>query len=262
MLTAAIYSTRLMTVIAFLVTAVSSVTLAVGPTAASLASEERDLIDKAYVYLLPHVAWLTPLGIIITAAGPFIERSLVRVPRQRAALKKCLDELRPHIFIGEMNRANTPEHHYRLTIFKKCLGSRARIWVRSGIATEKSKVCFRFDTRRVERCQGFAGTCLAHNVRMGVEKLPCITGDASDQEIQAYASMAFVTPEWAKKHRPSGRCFAAYPIRRNGRPWGVLVADSRHPEGIQSGWQPATTHKERQSEMIEILMAAVIGAGR
>lgn len=58
--------------------------------------------------------------------------------------------------------------------------------------------------------------------------------DANEEVVQEYARNTWMPTKWIKEARtkPRPRALCGIPVEVNGQPWGVIVLDSRSPEGI------------------------------
>lgn len=146
---------------------------------------------------------------------------------------------------------DNPDHH-RVTIFRavpvapcdpwwtkmiKCCANQPR-WlvpvVRSHHTSQATSVCFRLHDDG-DRCEGVCGHAYVADQVVNVPHLPdvsCAEGPPSDRDIRSYAKQAFVSRAWIEERKPKTRSILALPLMVNGRPWGVLVFDSRNSEPI------------------------------
>ena len=155
--------------------------------------------------------------------------------------------------------AQDASHHHRVTLFKYhrfiAIGRRVgrrycspwgkgihpwtgwlRPILRSGITSQYSKTAFPVPDDG-DRAEGVAGQAWVSNYTTIVQDLPQITSDSSAEDVEEYAKKTFCPTNYVDGCRAAGkilpRSLAAIPIWVRGKPWGVLVLDSRHPEGVK-----------------------------
>lgn len=217
-----------------------------------------EMIDKAASWMFPHTLWVVPIGALLGAGCPYLDRWARRQPLRRAHMERWLDRMRRFVFNEEV--LGQPEQHHRLTVFRP-KGKKLVIYARSSFSTRRSTRRFRFDPHEEERCEGFAGRACNQQVVLGEENLPDLHGIATPNDFADYARRSFVTVEWLNLNKPHARCYAAYPIRLHGEPWGVLVADSRDPYGVKASWQPANAYRSSEKDLISLFMQGIVEAG-
>jgi hypothetical protein len=89
-----------------------------------------------------------------------------------------------------------------------------------------------------DRAEGVAGRTWVKNDALFVSGLPDLIADAADGAFGAYAKSTWVSIEWLKerlkkkKGRPLARSYGGYPVLVSGKPWGVLLLDSRSENGV------------------------------
>lgn len=194
------------------------------------------------------------------------------------AIEDLLSEYRKECFKdSELTQA---EFHHRVTLFqhvdlrtwwfwvtgrfwscwrcKKPAGIRtpAAGWLvvvrRSGHATKRTNVAF-LAPDDADCTEGVAGRAWGENQIVSIKELPDLSGNPTEEEINGYADETNCTIEWLKnriaKRKYMARSITAIPIEINYRLWGVLVIDSRSPDGI----------KERGSGRIRDFFVVVLG---
>lgn len=113
--------------------------------------------------------------------------------------------------------------------------------LRSGRLSRKTNASF-FVSDSGDECEGVAGRAWVTEEAASATGLPPIGSDSKKRDIQAYAEStgsdeAMVESLLAQKRTqrrgpPIPRAIVAIPVERNGRNWGVVVLDSRDPDGI------------------------------
>ncbi len=160
------------------------------------------------------------------------------------AVKEMLELLRETAFPKNAD----PQHHHRVTLFRHKewrLCWRTWPWsgwlipiVRSGHTTQNRKTCFLApdDADRAEGVVGRAWNSSRVIVIPDPEEkqspLPALHGDSNRPlDIQplacSYAKATFVSVDWVLKNMPYARSFMGIPVIVKGKPWGVIVVDSR-----------------------------------
>jgi len=88
---------------------------------------------------------------------------------------------------------------------------------------------------QADRAQGIAGRTWAGKGIVAVDGLPDLGNNPTEEAISDYANRTFVSfkwlKRWIKKEHPS-RSFQGVPIEVKGKPWGVVVLDSRDERPI------------------------------
>ena len=148
-------------------------------------------------------------------------------------------------------------HHHRVTLFKHVrfrwrIGEwRSKLWpwgkgrtpwsgwlvpiLRSGHTTQNSATVF-LAPDDADQAEGVAGRTWAKSCEMTVEGLSLPKIDDSES-MSKYAEKTCVKLIWVQAqvgaNKPFATCFRAIPIEVSGEMWGVLLLDSRNPNGIQ-----------------------------
>lgn len=190
---------------------------------------------------IQNIAW------IVAVVGPPMV-GLLQVIRRKygnpwawEAIQKILDEFSGEVF-GD---SSDPDDYHRVTLFKHrqwCWNwnpSKIKGWLiavaRSGHLTKEKIRRFRAPDDG-EACEGVAG--YAWRVRTWVRVpenetlLPVLSAKSMETDIEAYAKMCHVKSESVKQligdGKPMAQSFAALRVQLGGKPWGVLVLDSRN----------------------------------
>lgn len=184
--------------------------------------------------------------------------------------------------VGELNRqafrnnANDPSHHHRVTLFKH-VRCRFRVWpwrsrfwpwgpghwpcsgwlvpvARSGHTTQRTKTIF-MAPDEADHAEGVAGKAWSCNGILHKSNLPDLYSDTSKENVAAYANETWLAEELVQKRMQEGlslaRSYLGIQIEVKGKRWGVIVLDSRKPDGI-------LTPKGRGSESYSV-MAKFLG---
>jgi hypothetical protein len=196
-----------------------------------------------YVYLI--VGGLVVLSFIYRKLGD---------PWVLEKLKFILDEYQYQVFHAN----GAPQDHDRVTIFqhkKNCLFVRhwsAKWWfmpwgnksifsdylipvLRSGHISQKTRAIF-YAPDESDRAEGVAARAWASNRAIVLNDLPVMRSQAPQRDIKSYAESTFCDVGMINKYISEGRqmprSIAAIPIESGGVVWGVVVLDSRSPQGV------------------------------
>lgn len=179
-------------------------------------------------------------------------------PKQKELIKFILNQYRGKAF---NTQPDDPEDHHRVTLFKykkrhfqlkisywtdnKTLrGKLARFWprpclvyfLRSGKLSQNTNVVFPvYDDS--DKTNGWAAHVWSTGCAEVVGHLPeVLNGEGNRNVEREYAAKTRSTVEVVRNYRAAGRpmprAIAAIPIEVHGSPWGVLVLDSRRPDGV------------------------------
>ena len=163
-------------------------------------------------------------------------------PRIHAVVDEVLNRFRDGVF----GHDDGDYAHHRVTLFKhhgfRLLGFdiNERGWplsgwlvpiARSGHTAQKTNVRF-LAPDNTDRARGIAGRAWAAlSKTASATSLPDVQRNPTSADIQQYAEQTNVTESWVKKRRPGTRSMVGFTIETpNGKPWGVLVVDSRKPD--------------------------------
>lgn len=165
-------------------------------------------------------------------------RQMIGSPWIWDMIHDLLDDLQEKAFT-ESNQA--PLHHNRATLFKhrrfRCVFCKWPWsgWLvpmeRSGHATRRSSVAFRAPDD-ADQAEGIAGQTWAHDRVLFLNNLPKIEPTSNDKQLSRYAEKTWVTVNWMKKEQCKARSFCGIPVKVRGKPWGVIILDSREPAAI------------------------------
>lgn len=199
-------------------------------TFAPIASFLTGVQDSAW-YLLPVLAG-------VSTALKF-GTSTVGSPWLWDAVHVALNELRDCAFESFKDE---PVHYHRATLFKKKTGPsfRTKHWrtarlvpiERSGHTTQRTSVLFLIPDD-ADHAEGVAGLTWAQDGVYRVSELPDLSADPPSDDWKRYAEATGVTVEWLRQERPHARSFCGIPVQIKGKPWGVIVLDSRNPQKIE-----------------------------
>lgn len=210
------------------------------------------LVEKIHAW-----GWLLLIGLGITTGLMKLLAHAAGELWARRGVEALLDELQKRGF----NNANgDPLHHHRVTLFKYkpwtlwMTPRRARFWpwgkgrwpwsgwltpvMRSGHASQKVTATFLVPDD-ADSAEGVAGQAWATGIIVYCEGLPRVTRNSSLDRLDRYCRRSFTPPEMVearlKSDKPLPQSLCGVPINgKHGRPWGVLVLDSRRPDGIKS----------------------------
>lgn len=212
----------------------------------------RPILWRMIEYIQEHSLYAyIAIGVII--ATSFAYRRLGD-PWVLEKLQFILDEYQEKVFSAN----GAPRDHDRVTIFKykrNCLLERhwsAKHWyapwgnnpkfsgylvpfMRSGHISQNSRAIF-YAPDDSDKAEGVAGMAWCSRRSVIFNNLPEIKAGAKPRSIQSYAKATKCDEEMVRKYmadqRTMPRSIAAIPIECNGEPWGVVVLDSRSPNGV------------------------------
>lgn len=200
----------------------------------------------------PPLAWVAAwadnwawLGILVCSGvtgGCALAQQTLGDPKVHAVVGEVLNRFRDGVF-GD--GAGDYAHH-RVTLFRhygfhlrgfdfKDRGWPGSGWLvpvaRSGHTAQKTSVRF-LAPDDTDRARGIAGRAwAASNGTASATGLPDVRSDVSTDDIQQYARRTNVAKRWVMKRLPQARSLMGFTIETpNGKPWGVLVVDSRSPD--------------------------------
>ena len=176
---------------------------------------------------------VVPVLVAFVTLGPFARR-LIGPPWAWDAVRNFLDRFQEYLFEQE-----GPKHHHRVTLFKR---TRFRWslcrwpwsgWLvpiaRSGHATQKTSTAF-LAPDKADLAEGVAGQAWVRDESVVVSDLPNIGGNnPSDKNLDRYAVRTWVSKRWLRRNKQHARFFCGIPVEVRGKPWGVIVLDSRNP---------------------------------
>ncbi|WP_376692755.1 hypothetical protein [Wenzhouxiangella sp. EGI_FJ10409] len=170
-------------------------------------------------------------------------------------VETLLGELREHLIADKYLRE--PLHHHRVTLFRhqkfKLDPGIRRLWrkgepwrwpwkgwlvqvARSGHTTQNTKRTF-CAPDYAELAEGVAGQTWVRLTTFEVRDIDPPTLDDPDS-ISNYAQETYVSEEYVKAKLRATETFPrsmiGFPIEKGGKPWGVIVVDSIHGDGIES----------------------------
>lgn len=173
-------------------------------------------------------------------------------------LQFILDRYQIGAFDPDKFPACVPQDHNRVTLFRRQKGFFIRHWtatkwwrwgkhnpfsdflipvLRSGHMSKKSQIAFHISDDS-DKTEGVAGRAWASDQVIFEEKLPKVETLTSEARQKAYARRTGCNLEMIKKRvergDPMPRSIVAIPVRRFGKLWGIIVLDSRYPEGINA----------------------------
>jgi hypothetical protein len=215
--------------------------------------------------------WL--IGVFTFAASAWKGgQKFIGDPWAAEAVDKVLLQLRDQV-IQKLYGNDDPMHYHRATLFKRvawCFWpSPARgLWPwgrgnwpwsgwlisvgRSGHTTNTHRITFLASEKRADDNDGVAGrTWTKGRGTVFLKDLPEVLANSSDKVLKDYAKKTWMTEPQVKQYLKNGkvlaRSFWGITIEMQGKNWGVVVVDSRRPDGIDSSMTTAT------SQMVAIL---------
>jgi len=225
-------------------------------------------------FLQQTCAWLKSQGkvgiIIVGVLFPVCQKlsNSIGAPWVQITLRDLIEEFRKQVFARETQ--SDPAHYHRVTLFRRVgLTSvifwfvppgfrlppffQRRFWnrdplrgpgsgwlvpvARSGHATKQNISVF-LAPDDADNAEGVAGEVWARNRALHKRGLPDFSGQPNEESIQEYAHGTFIPVQWVKERveqkKPLPRSLYGMPIEIKGKLWGVLVLDSRNPNGIKA----------------------------
>jgi GAF domain-containing protein len=182
--------------------------------------------------------WITLPAATISAALLGWLKNRVGAPWYWETVHAFLDCARDQFFA---DRLDDPEPDHRVTLFRRkrfCFTRegwwwKGWIWAveRSGNTKRSSSVVFRA-TDDFNKNNGVAGVVWGTKRPLPVSDLPDLEVDETPETIAEYAKKTWVSPEWIAREKPRSRSLLGIPVEVRNEPWGVLVLDSRAPDGV------------------------------
>lgn len=199
-----------------------------------LAAAAKGLQDRAW--------WLLP-ALLIASGGIGLLKKVLGPPWLWQTVHSYLDVFREDAFnVGPHDAI----HHHRVTLFKHvgwCWKWAQWPWIgwmvpveRSGHTTQSKISVFRAPDD-ADRAEGVAGMTWARKAEVAVSHLPDLETDNSDEAFKAYAKATGVSVDRLRRKVPKSRSYCGFPIEVKGHLWGVLVLDSRSPQGVHDQHQ-------------------------
>ena len=206
----------------------------------------RILVGALHAHFVTLVLGISVLGVVLKG----IEAGLDRWATQQGAIKAVLDSAHKVYFEDVPEDAR---YLHRVTLFKarrhlRDLGflnsdgwkRRLRVFARSGTAYQQSKTLFRVDDENEEQNEGIAGRAWFINAQCTVCDLPewpngsTAGADPGVGEARStYARKSYLSADKAGRLNVKSRSIGAHVVRhRTGDRWGVLVFDSKEPNGL------------------------------
>ena len=200
---------------------------------------------------LQNVAWVGIPFLILFLGFAKVLRDAIGPPWVWTVVQRVLDQFQELAFADRSG----PKHHHRVTLFRIARFSKPwRRWpgrrylvpvARSGHATMQCSVVFRIPDS-ADNAEGVAGRTWAERKVVPVSGLPAITGAVPDEVRHEYARKTWVSRKWLRAWaEPAARSFLGIPVEVGGKPWGVIVLDSRDERPI--GQRTIRTYNMRLS---------------
>ncbi len=130
----------------------------------------------------------------------------------------------------------------RITLFRANRSKHLlKPYCRSGTQSQRGIQPLKIDSDHEEGNEGIAGQAWFRNVTVSPPPLPECPNPWSDQDVacQDYARHGVLSHSKAARLHVKSRSLVATPVRDcKGNQWGVLVLDSRTPDGIDPQKEP------------------------
>jgi hypothetical protein len=187
--------------------------------------------------LQANIWWQLPLMAVLAGVLGLLRKHLGS-PWLWDAVKFHLDAIRETAFAISDDDA---QHHHRVTLFKHVKWSFCcRQWPWSGwlVAVERSGHTTRSGVLKfkapdnADEAEGVAGLTWARNRVVRVSKLPDLTENSGEDQLETYAKNTGLKVDDVRKWLPKARSLTGIPVEVGGRLWGIIVLDSRRPDAI------------------------------
>lgn len=214
--------------------------------------KNRPVVWAALEYIQDHTVYLyLAIGIVVFLCVLYRRMG---DPWILEKLQFILDEYQFKVF----SASGAPQDHDRVTIFKHCKNhfwlrhwscskwywrsGKHPFWsdylipvLRSGHISKKSKAIF-YAPDGSDKAEGVASMAWSKKGSVVLNQLPVIKSNTGVRDKEKYARATKCDLALLDKYIAEGRqppsSIAAMVIECNGRPWGVLVLDSRSPNGV------------------------------
>lgn len=213
----------------------------------------RPVVARCVEFTQESALWIYAFIIFLVLASEIYKRC--GDPWVWEKIKFILDEYQGKAF---NTPGATPADHNRVTLFKyteNCVFQKhwsSDTWyrpcgknpwlssylvpvLRSGHISQKTKAMF-YAPDSSDKAEGIAAYAWASRQAISVPGLPSITSKSNKSDRKQYAEATFsdikMIEKYADEGRPMPRSLTAIPIESSGRIWGVVVLDSRYPNGI------------------------------
>lgn len=214
---------------------------------------------------------IIPLLTIVVGTVSFLKKRLGNANNWNT-ITYLLEKYKKAIFENNQDNkdiANDPEHHHRITLYKFARwrwGICLYPWqgwmipvARTGHTTHSFRIPrFRVFPSDPDKAEGVAGQTYVRRRTVPVENLPEINEQSSDIDIENYAVKGFVNKQWIEKRKKKNNCFIrsmiGIPVEVKNKTWGVMVIDSRRPEGISNESVLATAQFTTMAEVLGKLL--------
>lgn len=223
---------------------------------------ETDKFRTPWLPALPDViklvqdnAWWLLIGLGASAGISRIACSQLGSPWVWKTVQSVIDQLREFAFIADGGK---PSHYHRVTVFKRVSFKffvwpwRSPIWpwgigrgpfsgwlvpvARSGHTTKRTKTVF-LAPDDADFAEGMAGLAWSCNDLVHKADLPDLEQTVPQESIEVYSLQTGLSVEMTQKRMeaglPTARSFLAMSIEVSNKKWGVVVLDSRDPNGIK-----------------------------
>ena len=205
--------------------------------AAAVAAVQPSTSEHPWILFFREWGWLLVLSSL--TLGTWGCTWLLRIwgdPKLLAVLDDVLDQFRDGVF----EDVRGDHAHHRVTLFqhRRCLLGFS-MWpcsgwlvpvARSGHTSQKTKTRFRAPDDP-QKTEGIAGRAWASiNKTAFAANLPDLESVSSREAIAEWANLTNVSEKWVRKRNTHARSLMGFRVEKpNGKPWGVLVIDSRNP---------------------------------
>ena len=207
-------------------------------------------------------AWafpVVPILLLVVAVAQEAKRR-IGAPWEWETVQTILNYYRDSVF---RRLKGDPHHYHRVTLFKY-VSWRWPIfhkrwpgigWLvpvsRSGYTTQRTKALYRAPDN-ADKAEGIAGLAWSTGETRIVSNLPDITGTTVvESSYRKYANLTRLDIERVRVERPKSRSLCGFPIRAKTDVWGVVVLDSRAPDGLTS--TEYASHRDEQRMLAQFL---------
>ncbi len=196
----------------------------------------QGLLHFLHIQLLESYVFVNAILVGLTLSGKLLQE--IVYPVRKAQVKGILDALAETYFKDE---PEAQKYFHRVTLFRARLRKRFLVaYCRSGVQYQGGIQWLKINSDNENANEGIAGRAWFTNTTVAVADLPECPDpwNNGDQRCQEYVQRGGIPAKKAARLHVKSRSLLATPVRNTkGAQWGVLVLDSREPDGIDAAKQ-------------------------